>query len=196
MKNVIKIAALVLVSISLAFTGIDKKVVVLDVGHGGKDTGAMIDGVNEKDINLAIAQKIKELNTNSQVEIILTRTTDEFISLDERAKKINDAKPDYVISLHTNSSKDEHQSGTEIYYTLKSMHAEKSKQLAIDISAGFTEGEVSIKHADFYLLKKVNSPMLLVELGYLSNPIEKAALVDKASQLAFAQSILKLMDQG
>lgn len=79
--------------------------VVIDAGHGGKDAGASENGVNEKDINLSVAlklaKKIKEKLPN--VNTVLTRSSDQFLSLQERANKANKAKGDLFISIHTNS---------------------------------------------------------------------------------------------
>ncbi len=79
--------------------------VVIDAGHGGKDTGAVDNGVKEKDINLgvaqALAQKIRKKMKN--VKVVMTRDNDTFISLQQRADKANSAKADLFISIHTNS---------------------------------------------------------------------------------------------
>lgn len=79
--------------------------VVIDAGHGGKDTGAVDNNVKEKDINLGVAKelaaKIKKGMKNARV--ILTRDNDSFISLQGRADKANQAKADLFISIHTNS---------------------------------------------------------------------------------------------
>lgn len=83
-----------------------KKIVVLDAGHGGKDPGAMKQGLNEKDITLPIALKVgKYLSQNmSNVKVIYTRTTDQFVELSKRAQIANDNKADLFISIHVNST--------------------------------------------------------------------------------------------
>lgn len=82
-----------------------KFVVVIDAGHGGTDFGAIENGVNEKDVNLAVALKLGDMIKKKlkDTEVIFTRNTDQFISLQKRADIANGAKADLFISLHCNS---------------------------------------------------------------------------------------------
>lgn len=82
-----------------------KFVVVIDAGHGGKDYGATENGVNEKDVNLAVALKLGELIKKNlkDTEVIYTRDDDTFVSLQGRANVANKAKADFFISIHCNS---------------------------------------------------------------------------------------------
>lgn len=82
-----------------------KFVVVIDAGHGGTDYGAIENGVNEKDVNLAVSLKLGEMIRKKlkDTEVILTRSTDEFLSLQKRADIANQAKGDLFISIHCNS---------------------------------------------------------------------------------------------
>lgn len=82
-----------------------KFTVVIDAGHGGKDTGAIDNGVKEKDINLGVAQELAEMIRKKLkgVNVVLTRDNDTFLTLQERADKANKAKGDLFISIHTNS---------------------------------------------------------------------------------------------
>lgn len=79
--------------------------VVLDAGHGGKDAGAMKNGLKEKEVALDVALQIgKILDNNEDIEIIYTRKTDVFVELRERADKANKAKANLFVSVHCNSS--------------------------------------------------------------------------------------------
>ena len=94
------------------------KTVVIDAGHGGKDPGAVCKGGGkEKDIALSVALKLgKYIESNfSDVKVVYTRKTDEFIELFKRAKIANDNKADLFICLHVNSSKKADPYGTETY---------------------------------------------------------------------------------
>ncbi len=105
MKNLFRIASVLSLGILLSFSFLkEKKVVVIDAGHGGTDLGANRNGIYEKEIVLNIAKKIKALNQNKNIEIILTRDDDSYPSLTDRTGKINELKPDYAISLHINNS--------------------------------------------------------------------------------------------
>tara|TARA_R110002124_G_scaffold100353_2_gene247229 strand:- start:1144 stop:1581 length:438 start_codon:yes stop_codon:yes gene_type:complete len=137
MKNIFRIIGLAFLTITLAFTSIDKKIILIDVSHGGYDNGISIGELNEKEITLNIAKKIKELNENANVDIILTRDSDKFISLNERTESINKLRPDFVISLHVNSNEDRSQNGMEIFVSNKNKQKVKSEKLALDIYNSF-----------------------------------------------------------
>jgi N-acetylmuramoyl-L-alanine amidase len=93
------------------------KLIVIDPGHGGRDTGAIsCNRVTEKDITLAIAQELKgSLETAFGCKVILTRTRDQFVTLDERTRMANAAKADLFVSIHANAHKDPTLSGIETY---------------------------------------------------------------------------------
>jgi N-acetylmuramoyl-L-alanine amidase len=193
MKNLMKFIGLALLTITMAFTTVEKKTIVIDVSHGGKDPGTSVSGFNEKEIALNIANKIKELNKNSNVEIILTRDNDKFLTLNERANKINELKPDFVISLHVNSTDNEKENGKEIFISDKNSQKEKSGDLALKLFYGFDNGKVEIKKADFYLLKKVEYPIALIELGYLTNKNDREIMTSEKGQYELAESILNVI---
>ncbi|MDR0431409.1 MAG: N-acetylmuramoyl-L-alanine amidase [Tannerellaceae bacterium] len=95
-----------------------KFTVVIDAGHGGKDSGAKGATVNEKVINLAVALKLGNLivDKHDDIKVVYTRKTDKFIELDERANIANRNKADLFISVHTNAvSKGSHVAGTETF---------------------------------------------------------------------------------
>jgi N-acetylmuramoyl-L-alanine amidase len=91
--------------------------IVIDAGHGGHDAGACAYGRKEKDINLAVAlltrQYIEQLHP--EIKVYMTRSTDEFIGLRQRANFANKKKANLFISIHTNSAKNKSASGTETY---------------------------------------------------------------------------------
>jgi len=90
--------------------------IIIDPGHGGFDPGAAAHGLLEKDIVLSVAQRAAELiERHLRAEVLLTRTTDQFLTLDERAEFANANGGDLFISLHTNASPVAHRKGTEVY---------------------------------------------------------------------------------
>lgn len=195
MKNLIKLIGVFFVlTASFAFTNPDKKILVIDVSHGGKDAGASFEKFKEKDISLNIAKMIKDLNENPEIEIILTRDSDEFLSLSKRAEYINKLKPHYVISLHVNTSKDENKNGMEIFVSDQNKLLEKSEEFALDLSKSFEAHEVEIKKADFHLLKNVNYPINLFEIGYLSNAKDREFITSEAGQIEIAKAILNTLN--
>ncbi len=93
-----------------------KFIVILDAGHGGKDTGAKYNGYNEKDVTLDVTLKVgKILEQNPNITVIYTRKTDVFIELTERAKIANRANANLFISIHCNANKNTVAAGSETY---------------------------------------------------------------------------------
>lgn len=90
--------------------------VVIDAGHGGKDPGALgKNGIREKDINLAIARMVRDALESEGLEVIMTRDSDEFISLKRRAEIANEKDADFFVSIHSNAGMRRYQ-GAEVYY--------------------------------------------------------------------------------
>lgn len=91
--------------------------IVIDPGHGGRDSGARGNSINEKDINLAVALKLGKMisDNHSDVKVVYTRSTDKFVELDERAEIANRNKADLFMSIHANAVKTGTVRGTETY---------------------------------------------------------------------------------
>lgn len=158
-----------------------RKIILIDPGHGGKDYGIIsADNFKEKDIMLSLALKLRKTLQENGATVYLTRDSDEYISLDERAKEIKKIKPDFSISIHLNDSKFEEINGMEgIYYCGdsdgKNLGEEIFKRLNHDLNVknrGVREGKI-------YLLKECTGSAIYMELGYLSNSIERQNLVDE-----------------
>ncbi len=94
------------------------RTIVLDPGHGGKDPGAVgRKGLREKDVNLAVSLKLKKLiEQELSIRVLLTRSDDRFVSLQDRTKFANDNRADLFISIHANASKSRESKGIETYY--------------------------------------------------------------------------------
>ncbi len=106
--------------------------IVVDAGHGGRDPGARGSGINEKDINLAVALKFGKLITDNcrDVKVVYTRDTDRFIELDERANIANRHKADLFVSIHANAIKGKAIKGTETY-TLGLARSDENLEVAM-----------------------------------------------------------------
>lgn len=96
---------LVCLTVALCATlGVNAFTVVIDAGHGGKDAGCVGTSVKEKDINLAVAQRVaKLLSAQKDIKVVMTRATDVFLPLQQRCDIANAAKGDIFVSIHTNS---------------------------------------------------------------------------------------------
>ncbi|MCD7724499.1 MAG: N-acetylmuramoyl-L-alanine amidase [Clostridiales bacterium] len=184
--------------------GTDGLCVVIDAGHGGADPGKVgVDGSLEKDINLQIARKLQQFLTMEDVEVILTRESDEGL-YDENAsnKKVQDMKnrvaiieeeePALTVSIHQNSYHEEYVHGAQAFYYAGS---EQSKELAERIQQVMTleldrDNTRQAKANDsYYLLKKTSSPIVIVECGFLSNYEEAQKLSSELYQEKVAWAI-------
>lgn len=182
----------------------ERPVVVVDVGHGGRDPGKVgIDGSLEKDVNLAIALKLKTYLEQSDVKVVMTRETDTGLYGEESSrKKMEDMKArcriaegsgaDLVVSIHQNSYHQEQVSGGQVFYYQSS---EKGKKLAEIIQKRFDYvlGEQNRRQArangNYYLLLHVKCPIVIVECGFLSNRKEAALLQDPEYQDRMAWTV-------
>ena len=179
----------------------DKKIVVIDPGHGGIDSGAIgLNGIMEKDIVLRIAKAMVRLNTNtkSDFEIYLTRYKDTLISLSDRTRLAKTLKADLFISLHCNQSENPKARGLEVYVNVKGgSFLRESVMLAYNLEKqiktklGFESR--GVKFGNFQVLRETTKyyPSVLVELGFLSNWDEAFYLTKKESQYAIALVILQ-----
>ncbi len=98
--------------------GVGRKKIVIDPGHGGKDPGGrQLFGLKEKELNLLVSKELyKLLKGEERFDVLLTRSTDEFIPLADRSVMANNFKADIFISIHANASRDRREKGFEIYF--------------------------------------------------------------------------------
>ncbi|MDF2946809.1 MAG: lytC [Bacillales bacterium] len=162
------------------------KVIVIDAGHGGLDNGASGNGIVEKELNLDIALRLKTKITNSLALIKMTRETDDYLQLIDRANIANCInqsaeckKADIFVSIHGNSYTSSTAKGTETYWSndyesLKSNLLATSIQNRLYVSLGTVNR--GVKEYDYSVLRNTTMPSALVELGFLSNPEDAAKL--------------------
>lgn len=181
----------------------DKLCIVVDAGHGGSDPGKVgINDVLEKDINLALALKLKALLKEDNIEVVLTRDSDAGLysagatnkkieDMQKRCQIITDANPVFTISLHQNSYPTADIKGAQVFYYGQSA---KGKELAELIQKNLIAEVDPENHRQakanesYYLLKKTPTPTVIVECGFLSNEEEAALLLtdDYQNQLVYA----------
>jgi len=117
--------------------GLEVRRIVIDPGHGGKDKGASgPNGLHEKDLTLAIARELKKaIERKTGCEVILTRTDDRFMSLEDRTAFANKHKADLFISIHTNAHEDKTRRGTETYFLNLAKDKESARVAALENAA-------------------------------------------------------------
>lgn len=172
--------------------------VVIDAGHGGSDSGASFENLTEKEIVAQITAKIKALNKNQNVEIVLTRASDIPVTLQERTQVINSIKPDLVISLHVSASRNSEKSGVGLYIAKENASKDKAFRLAKKMSDRIKKNHhfavSEIQEAPFYVLRNSDAPAIILELGYLSNESDRHYLTDEKQQNRIARTILECVN--
>lgn len=211
-------------------------VVVLDPGHGGEDSGAIGPrGLMEKDVTLNVALKLAELlREKAGVEVLLTRTDDTFIPLEDRTAFANSSHADIFISIHANATVSRDVKGVETFFlsfeatdddALSVAEFENTvvggpektdapvlddlKEILWDLAKTEAHHESStlaelihtsllkatgkenrgVKQAPFVVLTGAEMPAILVEVGFISNPVEEKWLGSKKRQRQIAESL-------
>ncbi len=165
--------------------------VVLDAGHGGKDTGAIgYAGTYEKKLNLDITLKLVELlKDEPNIQIYLTRESDVYISLIDRINYANSLNPDIYLSIHHNSLPyNSTINGYETYYGRDySLSLANIVHKHLLESTGFINN--GIEKADFRVIRYTHMPAALIEVGYLSNRYEEQKMLVPKFQDNVAMSL-------
>lgn len=146
--------------------------VVVDAGHGGKDSGAYRKfGPPEKAATLDVASRLSAKLQESQLKVVMTRTNDTFIPLDTRVDIENGTPNSIFVSIHFNDSRRRGIKGFETYYhsAYASALAQRVQEKLCTIPGAVNRG---IHAANFRVIRKAVYPAILVECGYLSNRAE------------------------
>lgn len=174
------------------------RIVVLDAGHGGTDSGKVgINGVKEKDINLTITNSVKKILEKENIQVIMTRETDEQLAqskvedLKYRVKIMNEASPVLAISIHQNSYHEENVFGAQVFYYQTSTEGEKAAGIIQDALQKVNPDNTKKIKANntYYILKKTEVPTVIVECGFLSNYKEAQKLVTEDYQKSVAEAV-------
>jgi N-acetylmuramoyl-L-alanine amidase len=184
--------------------GDDTPCVIVDAGHGGNDPGKVgINGALEKDLNLAIALKVQGYLEANDIRVVMTRDSDEGLyDANASSKKVQDMKrrvalmdetaPDLAVSIHQNSYTEEYVHGAQVFYYTGSIEGQR---LADTIQQSMVErvdpdNTRQVKpNNSYYLLKKTETPIVIVESGFLSNQTEADQLCSPLYQDRIAWAI-------
>ena len=180
------------------------KIIALDIGHGAEDPGTVYTDVYEKDINLAIGQKLKKELINKGATVVMTRDGDYDLSkpnakrrkksdFDNRIKVINNSHANMYISIHLNYLPQQEYSGPQVFYNnVKTIN----KQMANTIQETFnkalnTDRKIKKIPDSTYMYDKISVPGILIECGFLSNATERKNLQTDEYQQKLAEEITK-----
>lgn len=177
------------------------KIIIIDPGHGGVDSGTVSGNLLEKDLNLSISLKLRDELIKSGFNVIMTRDGDYDLSspnikrrkksdFDNRIELINNSNADLYLSIHINYLDQAKYYGAQTFYT------KGNKLLADVVQASFKtylNSPLDSKEMseDIYMYKKLNIPGILIECGFISNYKEKKLLVNADYQMKIVNSIIK-----
>lgn len=167
-------------------------VVIIDPGHGGKDSGAPgIGGTQEKDIILPIAKKLGEILQQNGIQVVLTRNSDYFVSLQGRVDMAERANADVFVSIHANSAGANRPdvNGLETYYYDSGSGLARIVHNSILQSVNVRDR--GVRKARFYVLRKSSMPSILVETGYMTGREDIAKLRTTQYQNRMADGIAR-----
>jgi len=173
-------------------------VIFIDAGHGGRDVGAIGNGIFEKDVVLGISLQLGKILQQAGYAVVHARTTDVEIDLEPRVRAAEQNRADVFVSVHANSLESRLSSvnGVETYHA---PGLERSKALAtsvhnqiISLTGANNRG---VKSARFFVIRNVSMPAILIETGFVTNPTEAANLSNPAYQERMAAAIARGVDQ-
>ena len=193
--------------------GDTRKVVVVDAGHGGSDGGVIgkNTGVKESDLNLKIAKLLGEYLISGGYRVVYTRQNDTMhtypsvkgnkkrADMFKRGDIINSAKPAAMVSVHMNYYSSSSRRGAQVFYD---RHSDAGREFA-NTMQDIINGELNsvdggrsyiALSAEKYLLSCSPYPSIIVECGFLSNPVDEANLVDKNYQTKLAYTLFMGID--
>lgn len=176
----------------------ESAVVVVDSGHGGSDPGKVgINGALEKDINLKISKKVETYLKAENIEVIMTREDENGLAeskvedMKKRVAVINEKKPVLAVSIHQNSYGQESIHGAQVFYYSHSAEGRQAAEIMQKaLLTADAENKRQAKENDtYYMLKRTEVPVIIVECGFLSNQEEAQKLVTEEYQEKIAKAV-------
>jgi len=162
--------------------------VIIDPGHGGRDKGGHFGKVYEKHLALDTAYRLEKNLRALGYRTVMTRRSDEFISLPERCKIANRYSNSIFVSVHYNYTWKQHVSGIETFY-----HSNSGKKLAEYVQRGMLRYTRAVdrgaKYGRFYVIRNTKSPAILVEGGFISHSQERTRMKSAYFREAVARGI-------
>jgi N-acetylmuramoyl-L-alanine amidase len=170
-------------------------VVVIDAAHGGSDKGALSStGMAEKDLALSMASQIKKVGERQGLKIVLTRSADETLTLEDRVTFAKKANADVFLSLHFAFNEKSDVSGIECYVSEDKTKFSESQKVSASLMDELKSLQGisvnNVKSSSAFILKGNTAPSVILELGYLSNTNDIQFISDKKNQEVIAEKII------
>lgn len=161
--------------------------IYIDAGHGGSDSGALGNGLKEKDINLAVSKRIEYHLKRHGHTLYMSRSNDSTLSLAQRSSSANSTKSDIFVSVHCNASNGQGL-GLETYCYKFGGNGEKLARKIQDsiVSAKLYTKNRGVKEGNFHVIRETSMPACLVELAFIDNVEDSKLLREKQEQFAVA----------
>jgi N-acetylmuramoyl-L-alanine amidase len=165
------------------------RTVVLDPGHGGKDPGAAWYGKLEKRHCLDVALRVEAILKRRGLQVVMTRRTDRFVELADRARLANRYRNAIFVSVHFNANRNTRIRGLEVYYLSSSGKVLGSRILSSLRTRLKTTSGRGLVRGNLKVLRATAMPAVVVEAGYMSNRTEAGRLASPAHRQAIAEAI-------
>lgn len=170
------------------------RIIVIDPGHGAHDPGANRNGLTEKEIVLKVSKLVEGKLNRSGAKVVMTRSNDSFLSLQERTDFAKKHYAEAFISIHVNAAESTAAKGTEVFYdSSANPNADESRSLATyiqnQIVAKANMHNRGVKDAKFYVIRNNSVAAVLVELGFISNAEDFQKLASDAYLEIYAEAI-------
>jgi len=169
---------------------VSSKLVVLDPGHGGSDPGGVVGSYLEKDYNLDISLRVYNILKSRGVKVEITRTTDVFVALNDRADFANNKNADLFVSIHNNIMPSSYKGSMVLYYPTSYKGKAYAQLIQNNLVKDLGTGNIGIDdRGDLVVLKRTKMPAVLIEVACMSHPDDLALLNTESFRQKAAESI-------
>ncbi|MCP5469504.1 MAG: N-acetylmuramoyl-L-alanine amidase [Chlamydiales bacterium] len=181
-----------------------EELIVIDAGHGGKDTGSAskYEGYEEKSLTLKTALLVRDYLQELGYKTVMTRQSDAYIPLSTRAEMANSIKANLFVSIHYNHCPSREPHGIEVFYyketpphSKRILESQDAGQVVASHIVKYTGlHSRGVKQGNLAVVRETHMPAILIEAGFLSNPHEREKIKDEHHQKALAWGIAKGID--
>ncbi|MDQ0215302.1 N-acetylmuramoyl-L-alanine amidase [Oikeobacillus pervagus] len=171
------------------------RIITIDAGHGGRDSGTTKGSTYEKNITLDVAKRVDQRLKRDGAKIIMTRESDTYPTLSDRVRISTNNYAELFVSIHVNSAGATSANGSETFYNSTNGNSVESKEVAREIQKQLVSlvgmYDRGVKDGDFHVIREQNTPAVLVELGFITNSKDYAKLTSSKYLDLYAEAIYR-----
>ncbi len=164
------------------------RTVIIDAGHGGKDSGAVVNGVTEKSLAMDVAKRLRN-ELHGKFRVVFVRNGDYFVDLDSRVRATKPYGNAILVSIHLNHGSSHYLRGPETYYFRVDSHSLAKRLHRSMVSVSPKTSSRGLVRRRLRLTRNPEIPSVLLELGYLSNSSDRALLMQSSYRQKMASAI-------